>query len=65
MQNLANIGRSSFSIWVQSVVDGIANNDDTGIVTADLGDTPRRRAFGECCSKERSSNAYGWLYSYM
>lgn len=45
-QNWLSIGRDSLRLWVQSAVDDVINNDETGIT--DLDNPVRRKRFGEC-----------------
>lgn len=44
-QNWFNIGVQSYGLWMQSVVDTISNDDQTGLIAAD-DNQPRRRKFG-------------------
>lgn len=46
-QNLVTISRNSFGLWVQQVVDSIANGDETGITDLEnLEGSTRKRRFG-------------------
>lgn len=47
-QNLLNISRDSFGLWVQQVVDSIANGDETGITDLEnFEGSTRKRRFGK------------------
>jgi len=47
-QNLVTISRNSFGLWVQQVVDSIANGDETGITDLEnLEGSTRKRRFGK------------------
>lgn len=46
--NVLNIGMQEYGIWMQSIIDDISNDDQTGVMSPDQ---PAKRRFG------------GWLAS--